>query len=207
MVWRCGVIVASILALGTAAGAEDAGPTAVVQRFDDALLAALKDGEALGYEGRFRRLQPVMRAAFDLDFMAEKSLGRHWKQLAPADQARWRELFAEFTVANYAANFDRFTGQRFEILGEEPSVNDTTLVKTKVITPGAEEVELTYRLQKAGGAWRIIDVYLRGTVSELALRRADFSSLLERDGFATLTTVLRGKIADLAAGRAKRERP
>src|SRR5262245_26470909 len=148
-----------------------------------------------------------MRDTFDLDYMAEKSLGQRWQSLSPADQARWKQLFADFTIANYAANFDRFTGQRFDILGEEPSVNDTKLVKTKVIAPGSEDVVLTYRLQKTGGGWRIVDVYLKGTVSELALRRADFASLFERDGFDALATVLRGKITDLAAGRAKRDRP
>src|SRR5262249_5660906 len=124
-----------------------------------------------------------------------------------ADRARWRELFGEFTVANYAANFDRFTGQRFDVLGEEASANDTTLVKTKVISPGTEDVDLTYRLQNMSGAWKIVDVYLECTVSELALRRSDYSAVFEGDGFAALTTVLRGKITDLAAGRAKREHP
>jgi phospholipid transport system substrate-binding protein len=208
IVWRSGVIVATVLALGGGAGrAEDSSPTAVVQRLDDALLATLKDGESLGYDGRYARLQPVMRDTFDLDFMAEKALGQSWQQLSPADQTRWRELFADFTVANYAANFDRFTGQRFEVLGEESSVNDSKLVKTKVVTPGTDDVALTYRLQKGAAGWRIVDVYLKGTVSELALRRSDFASLLERDGFDALATALRGKIADLAAGRAKRERP
>jgi phospholipid transport system substrate-binding protein len=207
MAWRCGVIVASVLALGAAdVGAADS-PTAVVQRFNDALLSTLKDGESLGYDGRFKRLQPVMQQTFDLDFMAEKVLGAQWKSLSAADQARWKQLFAEFTVANYAANFDRFSGQRFEVLGEEPSVNDSKLVKTKVITPGADEVELTYRLQQGAQGWRIVDVYLKGTVSELALRRSDFSSVLERQGFDALATTLRGKITDLASGRAKRERP
>jgi len=206
MVWRFGVIVASALALGSALQAEDPSPTAVVQRLQDALLATLKDGESLGYEGRFKRLQPVMRETFDLSFMAEKALGQHWKELSTADQERWRQLFADFTIANYAANFDRFTGQRFDIRGEEPSVGGTQLVKTKVISPGMDDVDLTYRLQKGTGGWRIIDVYLKGTVSELALRRSDFASLLERDGFEALMTALRGKIADLAAGRAKRDR-
>jgi len=206
MVWKCGVILAGILVLGGTGRAQDS-PTPVVQRFNDALLTILKDGESLGYQGRFQRLEPVMRQTFDLDLMAEKALGQHWKDLSQADQARWRALFSEFTIANYAANFDRFTGQRFEVLGEEPSVNDTKLVKTKVVAPGSEDVVLTYRLQKSGGGWRIVDVYLKGTVSELALRRADFASLFERDGFDALATVLRGKIADLAAGRAKRDRP
>lgn len=200
-------MLAGTLALTAVARADDTGATAVVNRLNAALLDAMKQGEAAGYQGRFDRLAPVMRQVFDFDLMAEKSLGNEWKSLSAADQARWRDLFSEFTIANYAANFDRFTGQRFDVLGEDASVNDTRLVKTKVVSPGTNDVELTYRLQKTDGAWRIIDVYLNGTVSELALRRADYSSLLQRDGFDALATVVRGKIADLAAGRGKRERP
>jgi phospholipid transport system substrate-binding protein len=199
-------MLASALALASAGRADQAGPTAVVQRLNDALLATLKDGESLGYRGRFERLQPVMSETFDLRLMAEKSLGRHWQDLRPAERARWRDLFAEFTVANYAANFDRFTGQQFENLGEEPSVNDTVFVKTKVISPGADDVVLRYRVQKTDGRWRIVDVFLKGTVSELALRRSDYSSLLEREGFDALTKAMRGKIDDLAAGRVQRDR-
>ena len=135
------------------------------------------------------------------------ALVQHWSELSEADRATWRQLFAEFTIANYAANFDRFTGQRFDMLGEEASTNDTTMVKTKVVSPGIDDVALTYRLQKIGGAWKIIDIFLKGTVSELALRRSDYASVFERNGFAALATVLRSKIADLAAGRGKRERP
>jgi phospholipid transport system substrate-binding protein len=199
-------MLASALALASTGRADQAGPTAVVQRLNDALLATLKDGESLGYRGRFERLQPVMSETFDLRLMAEKSLGRHWQDLRPAERARWRDLFAEFTVANYAANFDRFTGQQFENLGEEPSVNDTVFVKTKVISPGADDVVLRYRVQKTDGRWRIVDVFLKGTVSELALRRSDYSSLLEREGFDALTKAMRGKIDDLAAGRVQRDR-
>jgi phospholipid transport system substrate-binding protein len=206
-VWRCAVVVASLLGEGTLARAADSGATAVVNRFDATLIDVMKDGESLGYQGRFQRLQPVMQEVFALDYMAEKSLGQSWSELNEADRATWRQLFGEFTVANYAANFDRFTGQRFDMLGEEASTNNTTLVKTKVVSPGADDVALTYRLQKIGGAWKIIDVFLKGTVSELALRRSDYASVFERNGFAALATMLRGKIADLAAGRGKREHP
>ncbi len=204
MVGTPGVVLAGMVALAPMAHAGDTAPTAVVRRFNDALLSILKDGPALGYAGRFERLQPVMRDTFDIPFMAEKVLGTKWKDLSDTDQKRWRELFGEFTVANYAANFDAFTGQQFDIVGEEPSANDTVLVKSLVKSPGHDDVDLTYRLHQAGGGWRIMDVFLKGTVSELALRRSDYSSVLERDGFGGLAEVVRSRIADLAAGRAKR---
>jgi phospholipid transport system substrate-binding protein len=207
MRWSWGLMLAGTLALVTVARADDGSATAVVNRLNTALLDAMKQGDATGYQGRFDRLARVMRQVFDFDFMAEKSLGNAWSALSASDKARWRDLFSEFTIANYAANFDRFTGQQFQVVGEDASVNDSKLVKTKVVTPGADPVDLTYRLQKGTGGWRIVDVYLNGTVSELALRRSDYASVLQRDGFDALATVVHGKITDLAAGRGKRERP
>jgi phospholipid transport system substrate-binding protein len=185
--------------------AEGGGPREVVDRLDAALLEVLKGGETLGYQGRFDRLKPVMQQVFDMPFMAEKSIGLHWKKLSEADRTRWIALFADFTVANYAANFDRFTGQRFEVLDEEAAASDTRLVRTRVVTPGAESVELAYRLRDGGDRWAIVDVFLNGTVSELALRRSDYASVLEREGFEGLFASIRRKIDDLAAGRGKRQ--
>ena len=48
------------------------------------------------------------------------------------------------------------------------------------------------------GEWRIIDVYLNGTVSELALRRSEYSSVLKRDGFEKLIVMVDGKAEELA---------
>jgi phospholipid transport system substrate-binding protein len=192
------------LLLATAVTAADPPATQVIARLNAALLDTLKNAEHLGYQGRFDKLAPVVPQAFDVEFMAEKSIGKYWKSLSDADKARWLALFKEFTVANYAGNLDKFTGQRFEMSGEEPDQNDTIVVHTKLINPGGEDVELNYRLHQTPAGPRIVDIYLKGTVSELALRRSDYTSVLERDGFDALVATIRTKIADLAAGRAKR---
>ena len=51
-------------------------------------------------------------------------------------------------------------------------------------------------------AERIIDVYMNGTVSEIALRRSEFSAVLERDGFDALLAELESKIASYRKGGA-----
>ena len=194
------------LGLVTCALADDRPATATITRLNGALLGVLEQAEKLGFAGRFEKLKPAVADAFDLDFMAEKSIGRFWKTLSDADKARWRALFHEFTAATYAGNFDRFTNQRFEIENEEPSQNDTVVVHTKVVDPGHEDTELDYRLHQTPAGPRVVDIYLKGTVSQLALQRSDYTSALERGGFEALVTTIRGKIDDLAAGRAKRQR-
>jgi phospholipid transport system substrate-binding protein len=198
--WRCGATLCALVALGAPGSTETPPPAAVVERLNAALLEVLEQAEALGYRGRVERLAPVVAATFDQAFMAEKVLGRHWKGLGEQDRRRWVELFAELTTASYAGSFDRFSGQRFEVLGEEPGANGTRIVRTRLVNPGGEDVELSYRLQ-AAPAWRIVDVYLKGTVSELALRRSDYASVLQREGFGALLTSVRARIDDLAAGR------
>jgi phospholipid transport system substrate-binding protein len=201
---RAHLVGLAVLLLAPVVAADDPPTTQVIARLNAALLDTLKNAEQLGYQGRFDKLAPVVPQAFDVEFMAEKSIGKYWKPLSDADKARWLAVFKEFTIANYAGNLDKFTGQRFELHGEEPDQNDTTVVHTKLINPGGEDVELNYRLHQTPAGPRIIDVYLKGTVSELALRRSDYTSALERNGFDALLTTIRAKIDDLAAGRAKR---
>jgi phospholipid transport system substrate-binding protein len=173
---------------------------AVVDRLQAGLLGILRAAETLGYEGRLERISPTVDETFDLPFMAEKVVGRYWKTLTPEQQARWAETFGAMTKANYAGRFDHDTGQGFEVLGEDPAASDTVMVRTRLLDPQGDDVELTYRLREVEGRWRIADIYLKGTVSELALRRSEYSSVLKRDGFDALVLSVNGMISDLAAG-------
>lgn len=196
--------VGAFLAVAAAAAAAESGATAVVNRLNEALLGTLKDAQQLGYQGRYDRMAPAVDATYDVPFMAEKSLGAHWKRLGEADRRRWIELSREFSLANYAANFDHWGGQTIDLLGEEPAPNETTIVRTRINDPRGEPIEMSYRLRRTDAGWRIIDVYLKGTVSELALRRSDYAGVLKRDGFESLAKAMQVKIADLASGKAKR---
>jgi phospholipid transport system substrate-binding protein len=199
-------VVVLAVAVATVAAAAERAATATISRLNAALLETLQQAETLGFTGRVDKLSPEVASAFDLPFMAEKSIGKHWKTLSDADKARWLALFREYTIATYAGNFDHFSGQRFEISGEEPNQNDTTVVHTTLVDPGGEDTELDYRLHDTAAGPKVIDIYLKGTVSQLALQRSDFTSVLERGGLDALVTTIRGKIDDLAAGRGKRQR-
>src|SRR5215468_11525254 len=203
-------ILALWLLLPAVAGAEPAAPAAAapsgsgsdptrgVATLQDALLSVMKDAKTLGYEGRYQRLEPVVHRVFDLPFMAEKSVGRHWATAGEQNQKDLVATFSRFTVANFAGRFDGFSGQTFRIIGVEPSTHGTVLVRTHLDVPNEDGVELNYRLREADGSWRIIDIYLNGTVSELALRRSEYSALVQREGFKALIAKLDERIADLA---------
>jgi phospholipid transport system substrate-binding protein len=189
------------LLLGATAWAADDGATAAVESLHATLLGAMKDATQLGYQGRYTRIAPAVEQSFDLDFMARFVLGPDGKDLGAADQARWREAFERITVATYAGRFTGWGGEQFKTLGEEPAAQDTVFVKTVLDRPDADDVQLTYRLRKTDGGWKIVDIYNKGTVSELALRRSDYSSVLKRDGFDKLLQTVDAKVADYASGK------
>jgi len=192
-----------VLLAGAAIAAEPSAPTKVIETMHAGMLEVMRTSATTTFEERAAKLEPVIDTAYDLDFMGRKSLGKSFDSLSPEDQKRWLETFHRFMVANYAGRFTSFSGQKFETLGEEPAAQETVLVRTRLVDPGKENVDLAYRLRQQDGAWKIIDVYLKGTVSELALRRSDFTATLDREGFPALMTNLDGKIADLRAGKVK----
>ncbi len=195
-----GLVVVLLVGITDADG-EEAGPTATVEALHATLLEVMKEATTLGYAGRVDRIRPAVERAFDLDFMARFVLGPEAKSLSAADQARWREAFEGVTVATYAGRFTGWGGEAFRTLGEEPAAQDTVFVRTVLDRPDAEDVQLTYRLRKSPDGWRIVDIYNKGTVSELALRRSEYSAVLRRDGFEKLLETVETKIADYASGK------
>lgn len=199
---RNSLIAAAVVAFGAVlpAPAQDAGPArAVVVQLQEAMAATLRDAASLGFTGRMQRLDAPLRATFDLPFMAEKSIGKHWEGLSPADRSRWVEVFSTYTIATYASRLDKSDEQKFEILGDEPGGRDTIAVRTRISSASVEPVDLTYRLRQTPEGWRIVDIYLKGTVSELAIRRSDYAAVLRDGGLPALLKNLEAKIVELGA--------
>jgi phospholipid transport system substrate-binding protein len=193
------VVVCALLFASSAPADPAQGATQSIETLHAALIDVMKNAVSLGYDGRAAKLTPVIPHHFDVAFMAEKSVGPYWKKATEAERKRYLEAFLRFMVANYAGQFDGYTGQSFQTLGEEPARMDTKIVRTKLIDPGDEDVELNYRMRQTPEGWKIIDVYLDGTVSELALRRSEFSGIVKRENFDALIAALDAKIAKLSS--------
>lgn len=172
---------------------------AAVERFHAALLDVMRDAQRLGVRGRFERLAPVMAQGFDLAAMARISVGPPWTGFAPADQQALTEAFARWSVATYASRFDGFSGESFATTGVQAMPNGDQLVRTQLVrTGGQEPVALSYLLR--GNPPRIVDIYLTGTISELASRRAEFATLIRDGGAARVTQELEGRTRRLLGG-------
>jgi phospholipid transport system substrate-binding protein len=179
--------------------AQSSIPREVIERLHGSLIEVMQNAEELDYEGRYLQLEPVLRQSYDFPFMTRVAVGLTWADLDQAQRDRLAELFAAMSIANYAARFDGYGGERFEIIGQERAPRDTVLVQTRLVRPSDEPVALNYVLKESEGGWRIIDVLLESKFSELARQRSEFAAVLRDGGPSDLVATLERKIAELAA--------
>jgi phospholipid transport system substrate-binding protein len=136
---------------------------------------------------------------FDLPAMTRIAVGPPWTGFAPADQAALTAAFTRWSIATYANRFDGFSGESFQTLGSQTLPNGSLLVRTQLNRTGGEgPVVLSYLLR--GSPPRVVDIYLTGTISELASRRAEFTALIREGGLAGITRELEARAERLMRG-------
>ena len=198
VVFRC-LVLAALLVLASPATAQS--PAAeVVERLHDTLLEVMKQADALGFEGRRKRLAPVLADSYDMALVTRVTTGRHWRRADPAQQATMIDALTRLSVATYASRFDGYSGESFRVLSTQPAPRKTVLVNSEIVKSDGDTVRLNYRMREGDAGWRIVDVYFRGIYSELATRRSDYAAVLERGGFDALLAAIENKIAKLRAG-------
>ncbi|CAA9281860.1 MAG: Hopanoid biosynthesis protein HpnM [uncultured Acetobacteraceae bacterium] len=180
--------------------AQPAASVAVVEGFHAALLDAMRNARALGPRGRERRLRPAMQTAFDLPAMTRIAVGPPWTGLAEGERQALVSAFSDWVVATYASRFDGYAGENFATTGESTLQSGDRLVRTQLLRPNDAPVQLNYLLRGGEGRWRVVDVYLNGTISELASRRAEFTALLREGGAERLAAELRRRTGALLGG-------
>ncbi len=189
----CGLVLA-----GDSNAAETPAATVVVA-LHDTLISVMKEADALGFAGRRDQLAPVIAETFDTPLIARASTGRHWRKFDADQRRKLVDALVRLTVATYAGRFDDYTGESFRVVSEKPAPRRTVLVSTELVKSDGETIRLNYLLRSTGAGWRIIDVFLKGIYSELALKRSEYTSVIKRDGLAGLLAAIDEKIAQFAA--------
>ena len=195
------VLPLAVLAGRAAVAADPSAAPALIERFYATLLAVMREAKKLSFDERYKRLAPTIEQAFDLGLMTRIAIGPGWAGLAANQQQRLSAAFARYIISNYANRFDDYGGERFEVSPKAVPNPNGVIVESRLVKSNGETVNLNYLLrQDAAGSWKIIDVYLSGTISELATRRAEFSTVLQHGGADALVQLIEQRSAALRAG-------
>lgn len=184
-----------------AAQAQVADPAlGTVNTLNSGLIAAMRAGTPAGQSGRARVLTPAIDRAFDIALMTRLAVGPAWTRMSPADQSGLVAAFRTLTIAQYAKNFDSYGGESFSVTPQVETRGGDKLVRTTLNVPKGSGESLNYRLRQSGGQWKIIDVYFRNSISQLATRRSEFARPLATGGAQGLIAHLNRLAARPAAG-------
>lgn len=194
-------LVAAVGLAGAVAGpAFAADPAqAPITNFDDTLLSVMKQAKSLGFKGRYEQLKPVIEQTLDLPTMTRIAVGPKWATLSEAERQALINGFTRLTVASYAHNFDGWSGQHFAVDQNVVPRGQDKVVQTHLISKNGDTANLSYRMrQTPSGAWKVIDIYYNGSISELTTRRSDFAGTLASGGPKALAEHLNAQADKLA---------
>jgi phospholipid transport system substrate-binding protein len=128
--------------------------------------------------------------------MVKYAVGPAWSTTSAEDQKALTDAFTRMTVAQYAGNFSSFDGEKFTVEPKAEIRGTDHYVKTALVAKD-QTVAFIYRMRQFGSDWRIIDILLDGSISQLSVYRSDFAATLKAGGAAALVKKIDG-LADKA---------
>jgi phospholipid transport system substrate-binding protein len=186
------------LASGQAGAATDMA--APVEQLHAGLIAIMKAGKTATFQQRYDMIAPVITRTFDLDTIFRQVIGPRWAALSTDQQAALGDAFRRYTIASYVANFDSYSGQRFEVLPVVRAVGSDQVVEARIASASGKAYVLDYVMRQAGSGWKVVDVLAEGAISRVAAQRSEMRSVLAGSGGAGLLVSLRQKTTELSGG-------
>jgi len=182
-------LVFTLLGYSQAALAEDAEPRLQIERFHSALMSSAR--LEAGYDERVALLGLEFDRVFDLPRIARISAGSSWRELDEATKSEYLEVLRDVVLGTYVSRFDADRGQMLEVLAATEVKPGRDLVRAQIVRPSGKSVALGYYLRDN----RVFNVEADG-VSDLSIRRADYSSIIKTEGFAGLLSHLRAQVVN-----------
>ena len=190
--WLVLLVPASAALAVEGAGQPEMDPQAVNAKVDEFNALLIEVMQTAHLADRVAALEPGVAEFFDIDTISRITLGRTWRQLDDAQKSEFRGLLKALIVATYADRFDSYDRQRFVRL-DALATRKGWVVKTQLVRANSERVNLDYYFN----ADSVFNVVADG-VSDLSLRRADYNSIIKREGYDALIRHIRENIAELS---------
>jgi phospholipid transport system substrate-binding protein len=127
------VLLLSTAPVLSASGAASDNSEQVIEQLQFSLLQVMREGEKLGYEGRYKFLEPVIDQSHDIDLIIKTILGAtYWSQLDKTQQDLIVSTFRQLSIATYASRFTQYEGEQFKIIEQRTLPRDQTLVRSQL---------------------------------------------------------------------------
>jgi phospholipid transport system substrate-binding protein len=194
------------LAFAGAAVAQQESADALVKRISQEVLDIAKaDKEIQG--GNQKRVLEVVEAkilpSVDFQRMTAMAAGRFWREATPEQQKQLTDEFRSLLVYTYSGAISQVKDQKLEFKPLRADPADTEVeVRSQVLQPRGEPIQLNYRLAKTPTGWKIYDVNVLGAWL-VETYKGNFSAEISKGGIDGLIKTLSDRNKKLAAAAAR----
>ena len=131
---------------------------------------------------------------FDFNRMTKLAVGKDWRQATPEQQKQLVHEFRKLLIRTFANGFVGIKKEQtieykpFKLNPED----QTVVVKTLIIKPGAKPIDVNFSLEKAVDSWKVYDITMAG-VSLITNYRDAFTQEIHANGVDGLIKMLAEK--------------
>jgi ABC-type transporter MlaC component len=139
------------------------------------------------------KMQKVISDTYDVERMLFLIIGEAWKVSEDKPRANLKKVFEEYIAKNYIRRFSSIKKLEFDKLDIKKVGNNYLMAKTKLIINSNDEVALSYLLNQTNKSWKIFDVLIDGSISEIATKKSEFKSFTIEGNLKPLLEALKKK--------------
>tara|TARA_X000000950_G_scaffold283210_1_gene383560 strand:- start:488 stop:1390 length:903 start_codon:yes stop_codon:yes gene_type:complete len=168
----------------------------LIKRNPTDTVSLLHDGLRTSHKENFKNynlIKNLVAQTYNVEKMISIIIGKKWNQIKAVKQKEIISVFNEYVIKNYIKRFKKIKQIDFENLSSKEVRKNYYLVKTKLKILEEEDVKIDYLLIKNNGEWKIFDVLLAGSVSEIATKKSEFNSFISNNNIEGLIQALKSK--------------
>ena len=126
-------------------------------------------------------IDDVVKNSYDLEKMGKIIIGVDWKQMDTKSKKEFINVFKRFISVNYFRRFNKINELDFEHQ-TITDIEDKFKLARVILTVDNEKFKIDYLLGFKNEKWKIFDVLLDGSISEVATKKSDFKKIIKEEG-------------------------
>ena len=194
-----GLVVLGSAGHASAVAAAEGDPAGFVAALGQRVVQVL-DAQGLEPDRRLRHFRDIFVHALDLDTMARRVLGRHWRFASEEQRERYVTLFRKYVVNLYAVQLSGYAGETFTVLRQQRLRENESLVIARIKRQYGPPLNMSFRVRHADQRLKIIDLTIAG-VSLIVTKRSEFDAIIRHEGLPGLLRRLDEKQATMMPRR------
>lgn len=180
-----------VLTISQAASAQG-GPQAFLQSIDKSIKPLLENASA-----NEAKIIKIVNQMLDFKTLCKDSLGKHWEGKTDAQRKDFEDTLHALIEKNVVTRLKDTKNHKISYESEQVEGKNATVVTIVAdgSGPRAVQTEISYKMQKRGKKWVVVDMVTDG-VSLVSNYRSQFNKIITNDGWDVMMQKMRDKLAE-----------